>query len=199
VEFDINDVGLNEFLFSGKWSMIKKEELAYTRKHKSIVCLDSYLGGILNAPADAQPVLMPLCLLKELRHMGLLNCHLKNQLMHTHDKRVFLVVKCLVQRLARMEEEDMCLLMFLVLCPSAGAAAASLAAAFATRSVVERGSELPSAQPGADPGDEERVTSTLGKAKAEMMLQLAQPCQLANYFFDMDNVRDSDELFSLPI
>jgi hypothetical protein len=206
VEFTVADSALAEYIIGETWHRIAPARVDFVKHHDSVRRANAYLSGL----KSEQPLIIGLPLLRTLSTMGLVAQHIENEIARTSAGAEFVLCRCLVQHLSEEDDPELCLLLFLTFRPATGPEADRLVTAYKSRArVTLETSEMDIAASGktaaelrAEAAAPEDLTTELGQMRhvqKEMMRQLLLPATLANYFFDLRRVKESEKKYTLDL
>lgn len=205
--FNARDIALDEMIAGGRWHLLlTPPDIAFVRNNQAVVMIESWLAGTVNA---ARGPVIPFVLLKQLLHSGMIACHLRNDTLRASDGTQHVRIKCIVQRLSRVETPDLCIVLYTVMRKvhekdpeDLREHARALENAYATHAPVERGQTFltrVSEGEGSTIGKRHTGIRERERIVALMSAELLNPATVANFFFALENVRDIDEDYSVRL
>jgi hypothetical protein len=206
VEFTVADSALAEYIIGETWHRIAPARVDFVKHHDSVRRANAYLSGL----KSEQPLIIALPLLRTLSTMGLVAQHIENEIARTSAGAEFVLCRCLVQHLSEEDDPELCLILFLTFRPATGPDADRLVEAYKSRArVTLETSEMDIAASGktaaelrAEAAAPEDLATELGQMRhvqKEMTRQLLLPATLANYFFDLRRVKESEKKYTLDL
>lgn len=205
--FNARDIALDEMISGGRWHMLlTPADVAFARSNQAVIMIEAWLAGISNS--QPHPVIS-LILLKQLMHAGMIACHLRNDTLRSSDGTEHVRIKCIVQRLSRVEMPDLCIVLYLIMRKvrvndpeDMRERARALENAYATHAPVERGQTFitrVSEGEGSSLGKRHTGIRERERIVGLMNDELKKPAIVVNFFFSLENVRDIDEDYSVRL
>lgn len=198
------DVGMENFLASPMYK-VDATNLPTLVNNDSVAHLRVYLGDLKRPPVADRHVFIPFMLLQNLRHMGWLDSHIRNDVVGSGSAR-YVLTKTIVHRMSRGDRPDLCIVAYIVthtVAVEGSARAAALVAAWKDRRNLGAESNIAISSAGGEIQRKDAVAeseiSRVYAVRDRMLSILQRPAWLHNFFFDLVDVPDHEQLYSLPI